>query len=439
MSTQDQTERFSFISNLKEYVMSVAASRLVDMSKVQNLKDESQQPSRAPSHDRAEPRPDSGQEPGSDAPSPGAAAADAPPKTGRGKRGLLILGVLAALGVGTWYGHGYWTNGRFLVTTDDAYVGADIAAIAPRLAAHVATVEVEANQAVRKGDVLVRLDSGDVRLALAQAEAKRASQLAAMARIRAQTAAAEATIEQAEAARQAAKADLVRTEAAIERASQLLANNYGSRATYDNAKGDRDRAKAQLANAEAGVTSAQAQRTLIDAQLAEAAQALAEIDVTVEKAKRDLTFATITAPIDGVVAARSVQVGDYVSPGKRILSVVPLADVYVDANFKETQVHRLKPGEKVSISVDAFPDRHFTGEVTALAGGTGSTFSLLPPDNATGNFTKIVQRLPVRIRVTQPADGALLRPGMSVTVAVDTRTAPAEGRTAGNAIAGATP
>ncbi len=366
------------------------------------------------------------------APHADTASDPAPPaKRPRSKRAALVLGALAALAAGGWYGYGYWTEGRFFVTTDDAYVGADIAAIAPRLSAHVASVEVAANQSVRKGDVLVRLDEGDVRLALAQAEAKRASQLAAIERIRSQTATADAAIEQAEAARQAAQADVVRTEAAIERASQLLASNAGSRATYDNARADRDRAKAQLANAEAGISSARAQRALVDAQLAEAAQALAEIDVSIDKAKRDLSFATITAPIDGIVAARSVQVGDYVSPGKRILSIVPLADVYVDANFKETQVRRLRPGETVAITVDAYPDRRFEGEVLALAGGTGSTFSLLPPDNATGNFTKIVQRVPVRIRVAQPAEGALLRPGMSVTVEVDTRTGPKGVPTAG--------
>ncbi len=410
--------------------MSAAASSLIEKP-----------PENAAPVSRAKAEPDRTPQDNNPAQASEVAASDAKPtaKKPRSKRPLVVLAAIAALGAGAWYGHGYWTEGRFLVTTDDAYVGADIAAIAPRLAAHVATVEVSANQSVRKGDVLVRLDDGDVRLALAQAEAKRASQLAAIARIRSQTATADAAIEQAEAARQAAQADMVRTEAAIERASQLLATSAGSRATYDNARGDRDRAKAQLANADAGITSAQAQRALVDAQLAEAAQALAEIDVSIDKAKRDLTFATITAPIDGVVAARSVQVGDYVSPGKRILSIVPLADIYVDANFKETQVRRLRPGEKVAITVDAFPDRHFEGEVTALAGGTGSTFSLLPADNATGNFTKIVQRVPVRIRVAQAADGALLRPGMSVTVAVDTRTGPGASQLAGGSTAGARP
>lgn len=367
-------------------------------------------------------------------PGPGFPASTAPrqapdlaPARPSGRKRLLRAGAaLAVLSLAAWYGHGYWTVGRFMVTTDDAYVGASIASIAPRLSAHVVEVVADANQNVKKGDVLIRLDEADFRLALDQAVARRATQEASLQRIRAQIATAQAGIAQAEALKQAADADLMRTESALERTTKLISNDFASRASLDNAKADRDRARAQVANASAGILNAKAQHDLAEAQFLEARQGAAELDLAVAKARHDLQFTTITAPIDGVVAARSVQVGDFVGPGKRLMSLVPLHDVFIDANFKETQLRQLVPGERVAIEVDAYPGQEFEGRVIGLAAGTGSTFSLLPTDNATGNFTKIIQRVPVRIAVSQPDGAAVLRPGMSVTARVDTRTAPAQ-------------
>jgi membrane fusion protein (multidrug efflux system) len=357
-------------------------------------------------------------------PAPAAAPVKAAPAAGSSRKRFVLAGVgLAALAAAAWYGTDYWLTGRFLVSTDDAYVVAEPSAIAAKLSAYVVEVPVAANQQVRAGDLLVQLEEADYVSALAQAQARLDTQRATIARIGTQAGTADAAIEQAQAQVMAAEADAVRAAAAFERAQKLQQSDFASRATLDNAIADRDRSRAQKAAADAALTSAKAARVLVDAQRVEAERVAAELSVTLEKAARDLTSTALRAPFDGVVAAKSVQVGDYATPGKRVLTLVPINNVVVDANFKETQVSRIVPGETVALEVDAYPGRVFTGRVTGLAPGTGSTFSLLPPDNATGNFTKIVQRVPVRIAVEQNPE-AVLRPGMSVTARIDTRTAP---------------
>lgn len=346
--------------------------------------------------------------------------ADQSPMRDRKKMALMGAAALVAL-LGLWKGYDYITVGRFTVSTDDAYVGAENAQIAPKLAGNVAAVLVEANQKVKAGDKLVQLDDTDYRFTLDQAQAKLATQNATLARITAEAVAADAGVAQAEAQVNAAAADVTRAASAYERAQKLAATDYASRAALENATADRDRANAQKSAADAALANARAQRALVDARFKEAKGAAAELAVSVDRAKRDLDMTTITAPFDGMVAAKSVQLGDYITPGKRVLSLVPVDRVFVDANFKETQISDVKPGQKVTIKIDAYPDRTFEGVVTGLSAGTGSTFSLLPPDNATGNFTKIVQRVPVRISVKQPSDGALLRPGMSVVASINTK------------------
>ena len=181
---------------------------------------------------------------------------------------------------------------------------------------------------------------------------------------------------------------------------------------------------ASLASAKAGVVQADANIKVLEAQRVEAARQIDELKVAEEKAERDLSFTRVNAPIDGVVASTNVQLGDLVSAGKRLMSVVPLDQVYVDANFKETQIAPLKIGDRASVTVDALPDQVFHGTVSGIAGGTGSVFTLLPPDNATGNFTKVVQRVPVRIALDRESTSKhVLRPGMSVVVSIDPRPA----------------
>jgi membrane fusion protein (multidrug efflux system) len=349
-------------------------------------------------------------------------AASSPARRRPVKRMALILVAGTVLAAGGWFGLDWWRNGRFIVSTDDAYVGADMATISAKLAANVATVSVTRNQEVKAGDPLVGLDDGDQRIALESAQAKSATAAATLARIDAQTDAARASLLQAQAQATSAEAAVTRSLADFERANSLAAKSYGSQATLDAATAARDQAAAALASAQAGVAQAKANIEVLQAQRIEAARQADELKVAEEKAARDLSFTKIAAPIDGLVANTNVQLGDLVSAGKRLMSIVPLDQVYVDANFKETQVGPLKIGDKAAITVDALPGQVFEGTVSGIAGGTGSVFSLLPADNATGNFTKIVQRVPVRIALAPEAVARhTLRPGMSVVVSIDPR------------------
>lgn len=349
-------------------------------------------------------------------------ATTAPPKRKGMRRAGLILLATVAIGVGGWYGADYWKTGRFIVSTDDAYVGAEMATISAKLSANIATVSVVQNQEVKAGQPLVTLDDGDWRIALDSARAKSATAAATLSRIDSQIAAAGASLEQAQAQAVSARAGVTRTMADFDRANSLAAKSYGSQATLDAATAARDQAKAALGSAEAGVSAAQANIEVLKAQRVEAARQSDELKVAERKAERDLSFTQVNAPISGFIANTNVQLGDLVGAGKRLMSIVPLDQVYVDANFKETQVGPLKIGDKATITVDALPDAVFEGTVSGIAGGTGSVFTLLPPDNATGNFTKIVQRVPVRIALAPESAGKhVLRPGMSVVVKIDPR------------------
>lgn len=348
-----------------------------------------------------------------------------PPRRGIARKLGLTLLAGAAIGGGLYYGIDWWRNGRFIVSTDDAYVGVEMATVSAKLSANVTNVAVVRNQQVKAGQLLVALDDGDQRIALDSAKAKSATATATLARIDSQIEAGRASLLQAQAQASSAQADLVRANADFDRASKLAANSYGSQATLDAATATRDKARAAIASTAAGVTAAEANIKVLEAQRVEAARQADELKVAEEKAARDLSFTKIYAPIDGLVANTGVQLGDLVSPGKRLMSVVPLDQVYVDANFKETQVGELKIGDKAKIKVDAFDGHTYEGTVSGIAGGTGSVFSLLPPDNATGNFTKIVQRLPIRIALSpETVARGVLRPGMSVVVSIDPRTGP---------------
>jgi membrane fusion protein (multidrug efflux system) len=340
-----------------------------------------------------------------------------------------VLGGIGAamLFAATWFTYDYITVGRFIVSTDDAYVGADMALIAPKIAANVAEVPIVENQAVRQGDVLVRLDNGDYQLAVDQATAKLATQHAAIQTFDAQIRAAQATEAQAHAQLDAARASVLKAEADYLRTKPLVDRDFTSKATLDAAIAARDTARAQAKSGEAAIETANANVALLGAQKQQAEQVAKELDVALAQAKRDLSFTIIRAPFDGVVGNRSVQIGDYVTPGKRLLAIVPLDHVYVDANLKETQLADIKAGETADVRVDALGGQVFKGVVESVAPASGSQFSLLPPENATGNFTKIVQRVPVRIVVRAPEAEGRLRSGLSVVVSIDTRTAPKSG------------
>ncbi len=341
---------------------------------------------------------------------------------------VLSAALLAVLGAAGYFGSHWWTVGRFLVSTDDAYVGAKSATLAAKIPGYIATLAVDDNQHVRAGDVIARIDDGDYRLAVDAARDKVATQKATIERIGQQIAAQQAAVEQAYAQLDSAKAGATRARLELDRQQALAAREFASRQRLEQAQADRDQTIAAVESAKAQTQSAAANVDVLKGQQEEAARTLKELETSLAKAERDLSFAVIRAPFDGVVGNRAVQTGDYVQPGQRLANLVPLDDVYIDANFKETQVARLRSGQTVQIKVDALPDQRLEGSVVSFAPASGSVFSLLPPDNATGNFTKIVQRVPVRIRVpAEVARQGLLRPGMSVVVSVDTRSGTASG------------
>jgi membrane fusion protein (multidrug efflux system) len=342
------------------------------------------------------------------------------------RKRLVIAAVLLAVVAGSGYeGYGWWTNGRFMVSTDDAYVQADITILAAKASGYVASVEVENNARVEAGQVIARLDDVDYRLAVQAAQDKLATQQSAITRIGRQIEAAEAATTQADAQIAAARADAERSVADYQRQLQLSQSDFASRARLEQAKADRDRAAANVKGAEASLVAARANVAVLKAQQGEAERLASEYRTALARAERDLSFTVIRAPVAGVLGNRAVEVGAYVQPGTRLGALVPLSSVHVDANFKETQLASIRPGETVEIEVDAFGGRHFSGRVESVAPASGATFSLLPPENATGNFTKIVQRVPVRIALDPEAlKDAVLRPGMSVVARVDTRTAP---------------
>jgi len=345
-------------------------------------------------------------------------------KTGGGLRRRVILGtglviVLAAAG---WYGEHWWTVGRFRVSTDDAYVYAHNTTLAAKVPGYVAEIRVTDNARVHSGDVIASIDDGDYRLAVDQARDKVASQEATIARIGRQVDASRAAVDQAKAQLASVEAGMVRADLELTRQQTLASRDFASRQALETAQANRDQARAAVTGGKAALEAAQANVEVTRAQEQEAQRALAELRTALAKAERDLRFTQIRAPIDGVIGNRAIQVGDYVQTGQRLASLVPLDEIYIDANFKETQLAHLRPGQKVAISVDALPDQALEGTVDSLAPASGAVFSLLPPDNATGNFTKIVQRLPVRVRVpTDVAAQGLLRPGMSVVVSVNTK------------------
>jgi membrane fusion protein (multidrug efflux system) len=350
-----------------------------------------------------------------------APAVTAPPRRQRRKMAL-IGGALALAVAAGWFGYRYLTVGRFIVSTDDAYVHADTTTLAAKVSGYISAVAVADNTLVHAGDVVARIDDGDYQLAADAARGKVATQQATVARIAQQITAQQAAVVQAQAQLASAQAAETRTQAELKRKQQLASNQFASQQTLDQAQSDRDQAVAAVQNARGAVASAIATIGVLEAQQQEAERQLRELKTAQAKAERDLSFTVIRAPIDGVIGNRAMQVGDYVQPGQRLASLVPLDDVYIDANFKETQLANLRPGQPVDISVDALPSRDITGVVTSVSPASGSVFSLLPPDNATGNFTKIVQRLAVRIQVPEAVkEQRLLRPGMSVVVDVNTK------------------
>lgn len=338
---------------------------------------------------------------------------------------VLPVILLAILAGGGYYGYNWWTEGRFMVSTDDAYISGDIAVISPKVTGYVKTVQIADNQHVKAGDVMVTLDDGDYRIALEQAKSQLATQHLTVDRIEAQVKGGIASLQQAQAQQMSAEATLHTAELTFKRVTDLRAQSVMSQADLDTATSGLETGKANVAAAIAAVASAQANVLVLKAQKAEAEAGVKTEELAVAQAQRNLDFTVLRAPYDGVIGNLGVQVGNLVSSGGRLASLVPVQQLYIDANFKETQISDIVPGSNVKLHVDAYSKTPIEGTVVSLAAGSGSVFSMLPPENATGNFTKIIQRVPVRIAIPQDVlDKGFLKAGLSVVVDVDTRTAP---------------
>ncbi|WP_233384893.1 HlyD family secretion protein [Methylobacterium sp. C25] len=334
---------------------------------------------------------------------------------------LIGIALIAVIG-GSIYGRYWWETGRFLESTDDAYVGGDVTVIAPRVSGFVSEVLVTDNQRVRSGDLLIRIDDRDYRAALAKAEAAVAAQEATLLNLDANRHLQEAVIAQAKADLAAASAEAARTRFDYTRYRQLSANQYASEQRFQQADADDKKASAAVDKSKANLEAAERRIAVIDTQKRQAEAARDQARAERETARINLGYTEIRAPIDGLVGNRSARTGSYAMPGVSLVALVPADGLWVDANFKESQLAQMKPGQSANIVADVLPDEVFTGHVESLAPATGAQFSVLPPENATGNFTKIVQRVPVRIRLDGEG-GRLgkLRPGLSVTASVDRR------------------
>jgi membrane fusion protein (multidrug efflux system) len=346
--------------------------------------------------------------------------------SGRVKLAGIVAALLAAGAALAWYWH-YRTTARFMQDTNDATIQADQVAIAAKLAGYVRMVPVAENQSVAAGALLAEIDPVDIAARLAAADAGIATAMAARNASLASRAEAEAGIAQARASLQAAEAGLALGSREVDRYRPLVTAGAEPVERLSQLIAQRDKARADLAAARAALVSAQRRVESISADTARLTAQTGSARAERQAANNDLAATRLTAPVAGRVANRSVRPGQFVQPGMRLMTLVPAQDLYVVANFKETQVGLMRPGQAAKIHVDALPDVTFTGSVESITPGTGANFSLIPPQNATGNFTKIVQRVPVRIRIDAgPAARRVLVPGLSLNVEVDTRTGKAD-------------
>ncbi len=339
-----------------------------------------------------------------------------------------VLAVVVLIGVAA--GSAWWfTEGRWIESTDNAYLQGDIAVLAPRVDGEVQTVTVADNQRVHAGDVLIQLDPADYRARLLQAQASASEADAAIVTASRQIGQQRATIDAAQAAIAQAQAEQARAGADAARSAALTANGWASRQANDLAVADSRKAAASLTSAIAQRSAAEQQLDVLQAQATQAEARARNAAAAVTLAQNALSYTVIRAPFDGVVGNRAAEPGQHVAPGTQLIAVAPLPErLYVVANFKETQLRRMHPGMKVRLIPDIDPDAAVDGRINSLAPATGALFSLLPPENATGNFTKVVQRVPVKITVdpAQAAQAGWLRAGLSVTAEVDTRGPDAE-------------
>jgi membrane fusion protein (multidrug efflux system) len=340
------------------------------------------------------------------------------------RRSIALLVLLSGGVFAGKLGYDYWVVGQYLVRTDDAYVRADFTAVAPKVSGYISEILVRDNEEVVAGQPLASIDDRDYRNALLQAKADLSAAEAAIANVDAQIelqrsliAQAQATLNSSKASHAYAQSDAARAQRLTDKGAGTLARAEQSQSALDQAESavNRDRAALLAANARLPVLQTQREQAIAQRERTKAAVAQAELN---------LSYTRILAPVSGTVGARSIRAGQFVTAGSQLMAVVPLEAVYVVANFKETQLTFMRPGQSVVITVDSFPEEIVEGQIDSISPGSGSVFSLLPSDNATGNFTKVVQRVPVKITLDNNLPVGHLRAGMSVVPEVDTREVP---------------
>jgi membrane fusion protein (multidrug efflux system) len=338
------------------------------------------------------------------------------------RRLLLASAAVVVLAGAAWFGWNYWTVGRYQVSTDDAYVQADNTTIAPKVSGYLSEVLVGDNERIKAGQVLARIDQRDFAVALDQAKADVAAARAAIASKEAQLGVQQTVINAAKATVDLDQATATFAAQENKRYSDLASTGYGSVQNAQQAQSRIAGAEAAIQRDTANLASAVKQVDLLKAEIVQANATLARAQAMQDQAELNLGYTSITAPIDGVVGNRMLRTGQYVQAGTQLMSVVPASGAYVVANYKETQLTDVRAGQAVDIAVDMFPGQIVHGRVDSIAPASGQEFALLPPDNATGNFTKIVQRIPVKIALVGSSDAQVeLRPGMSVIPTIETR------------------
>jgi membrane fusion protein (multidrug efflux system) len=349
-------------------------------------------------------------------------------RAGRGrwslKRLLIAAGALLPITAAAGYGNYYWRTGQFLVSTDDAYVQAHSVLISPKVSGYISQAPVDDNQSVKAGEVLARIDPRDYQTALDQARANVTAAQAAIGTLSQQIDQQMLVVEQGRHQVASDQAALVFSRQDFQRYTQLAKDGWGTVQRSQQAQADIREKGATLQHDVAVVSAAESQIGVFKAQITQATAALAQQQSVEHQAELNLSYTIIKAPIDGTVGVRTLRVGQYVQAGTQLMAVVPLQAVYITANYKETQLTDVRAGQPVTIDVDTFPGTTVYGHVDSMAPASGQEFALLPPDNATGNFTKIVQRIPVKIVVDANDPLAnLLRPGMSVEPTIVTKPA----------------
>ena len=356
---------------------------------------------------------------------PASASAPAPAANGDGNRRIrtvlfVVLAVLAVIAIG--YGVRWLIYGRYIQSTDDAYLRADSVTVSPRVNGYIDQVFVVDNQNVKAGDPLVHIDLRNYKAVLNQQDASVDARNADLKAAENQITQQEASVESAQAQLVGAQANAKFARDEADRYKNLRDQGVETDERYAQAVNERNQTAATVLGAAANVKVAERQLTTLTSQMGQVHAQLEAAKAASNTAKLNLDDTLIRASIDGRIGDKSAQVGQYVQPGTRLMSVVPVQDVYLVANYKETQVHQIRVGQKATVKVDALGSEEIPGTVVSFAPGTGAQFALLPPENATGNFIKIVQRVPVRIRLDPSKEvAARLVPGLSVSVDIDTR------------------